>query len=200
LSLDDLFNEFKAKEGEAKDLLDKIAKEAQSFCMKAVYWDRRRFFYKNISENQAISVFNDLFMKCVERSLEGKSKTLSGCMIFYFERRLKDFRKKTKKLPIPLTDEINNPEIRHENYIDNKTQDKDNAPDPDARIDARSIVILLLDNFETLPRFERDALILNNSGFSHSEIAQFFGVEKQIINKKKYQARERLRKLLPEEE
>lgn len=196
MELDELFDKYKTMDREGKELLEKIAKEAQRLCMRAIYWDRERSFYKNISEDEAISVFDENFMTWLERSLEGKSKTLSGCLNFYFPKRLIGYLRTKRKLPTTLTDTIKNPEYKHTDFIDNVLKDGDSVPDPNARMDARNIVKLLLGNFENLPRFERDALILNSSGFSHSEIAQYFDVDKQKVNKKKYQARERLRKLL----
>lgn len=202
MTLDELFNEYKSKKAEAEELLNVIAEEARHFCMAAVYWNRRPSFSRKIPQDEALSIFNVTFMKCVKRGLEGKTETLSGCLCFYFPRGMLDYMRQQRKIPVPLTEMTNGPDMNAEGLIDvlEARNESHEWTGPDSGILAREIMNRYLDLLESIPRFQRDALILNFSGFSHEDIAYFLDAGKKKVSKEKFNAREKLRKILHQRE
>ena len=216
MRLDELFEEYKKKKAEADDLLslvnekeaeankllNLIAEEAQGFCMSTGYWNRKFSFHKSIPQDEALSVFGDTFMECVKKGLEGKTERLSGALWFYFPKRLSDYRRKEKKVPKPLSALPEDPEAQSEDPSDSLIRriKGDQSADAASGAYAKDLMHVYLDALEAFPKFQRDALILNVSGVSHYDIAHFLSVEKQKVNKGKYDARQKLRKILHEKE
>lgn len=212
MSVDILFEEYKRKKAEAdkqntKDvalerLLNEVAEEARNYCMRSVYWNRKREFFRHVDEDEAHSIFNEIFPICLERGSSGKTSKLSGALNFYFYHHLLDYMRKQKRNPLWEQHRINNPEEKSEDFLDSLiNKDVDHGiDDPESGIRTREMMKGYLDTFDTFPRFQRDALILNANGFSHADIAYFLDVEKTKVSKQKFNARQKLREKMHGEE
>jgi DNA-directed RNA polymerase specialized sigma24 family protein len=141
-------------------------------------------------------------MISVERGLEGKTKTLSGCLYFYFTKRLLDYIRKLPRIPVPITAVVNDPETNTEDQLDRLLDEGEGHQwvHPDHDIRAREIMEHYQNLLETLPTFQKDAMKLNVNGFSHQDIADFLSAPKQKVTKQKFNARQKFREVLHKEE
>jgi RNA polymerase sigma factor (sigma-70 family) len=200
--LDELFEEYKTKKAgagddpkklaEADDLLNKVAEEARDFSMRAVYWSKKNSFFRRLPQDEALSVFGETFMECLKRGLEGKTKTLSGCLCYYFPHRLNDHIRKEKDIPRPLSELATGTEVDADDLID-VFHAGDVAMTPDVALGEKEAKNRFLDSFGSLSRFQRDALILNFNNYSHAKIGSLLGSEKRKVTKEKFKARKKIR-------
>jgi hypothetical protein len=194
VTLDELFDQYKDMKVESERLMNQLADEARRFCMAAVYWNKERSFYRRIKEGEAVSIFGEAFMECVKRGLEGRTNSFSGCLCFYFPRRLLDHFRGPVGVPLPTPKITDKPDRKEKDDVSERGNN--HGFDPDAGLRAMEIMRVYLDLLEHLPRFQRDALILNVSGYSHDDIAYFLDAENKKVSKEKCIARNRMREIL----
>jgi hypothetical protein len=209
VTLDEFFEGYKKKKAESEKIVsevvqmeNQIAKEAIDYCMRAVYFNRKRSFFKSVPEDEAHLIFNDIFMECLKKGLEGRTESFSGALYFYYSKRMLTYIEKKKKIPIPVTELSKEPETNDEGLLQSII-DKNDAPDwnyPESSVRVKEIMKSYLDLLENLNRFQRDALILNVSGFSHDDIAYFLNEEKKKVSKGKFLARNKFREVLNQTE
>jgi hypothetical protein len=198
LAIDDLFNKYKKKVGEAEQVLRHLAEEARRFCM-AEYWNSG--FSRKVPQDEASSIFNQVFTECLKEGIEREIVSFSINLSYLFEYRLISCIRTMSRIK-RLNNMLKKPDcvIQDDNGVVMPSREGPQQPDPISNEDFKQGLIILLDSLERLTKPERDAHLLNVIGFTHEQVAHVLSLERQQVNNAKFRARRKLREIRSEKE
>ena len=211
MELNDLYNEYmklKAKAGEdpridlkAEKLLNQLAEKARDLCMRVIYWKKDDSFRNDVPEEEAHSIFNEVFTKQFHMNLSINPGSLFNRLFTYFNWRLLDCRRDARRIPVPVSEKVKDKSVSPDallEYFIEETRGHE-WTHPDTSIQVKEILRGLFDDYYTLTEIQRKVKILEALDFSNDEIAHFLKCKKEKVTKAKNKAKEKLKKTLREE-